>query len=234
MATRRGRAITEEARLEVRGNGPEWVSRAARKLLAAIDGFGPEGLSVQGRTTLDAGASTGGFTQVLLHHGASRVISVDVGHGQLAAVVRADPRVTERSGTSVRGLTPEDVGGPVDLLVADLSFISQTLVLADLVGLVVPGGDLVVLVKPQFEVGRERLGKNGVVRDAADRTRALTQVAAAARAAGAGVRGLLRSPVQGAQGNTEYLMWLTRGSDVGMSWQALVRMADHLGEEEPR
>lgn len=232
-ATKPALPITDDSCVDVRSAGPDWVSRAAGKLVAAIEGFGPDGLSVRGRTALDAGASTGGFSQVLLHYGAASVIAVDVGHDQLAAEVRADPRVTERSRTSVRGLTPEDVGGPVEVLVADLSFISQTLVLADLVGLVAPGGDLVVLVKPQFEVGRARLGKNGVVRRPADRARALTEVAAAARAAGAGVRGILTSPVRGGEGNTEYLMWLTRGGQVGMSWEALVRRASHLGEEEP-
>ena len=184
VAAKASQPVLDGVPIQLDSTAPAWVSRAAEKLVAALAAFGPQGLTVAGRTAVDAGASTGGFTQVLLHSGARSVVALDVGHGQLAATVAADPRVTERSGCTVRGLRPEDLGGPVDLLVADLSFISLTLVLADLTGLVHPGGDLVVLVKPQFEVGRTRLGKSGVIRRPADRRHALRAVAAAAAAGG--------------------------------------------------
>ena len=163
LVTVSGAVVTKPARpvgaqdvLEVTGTGPRWVSRAAQKLAAALDAWVPEGIRVEGRRCVDVGASTGGFTQVLLAAGASSVVAVDVGTGQLVPEVAGDPRVEERSGTTVRGLTAEDLGGPADLVVADLSFISLTLVLGDLAGLMGPGADLVVLVKPQFEVGRGR------------------------------------------------------------------------------
>ena len=126
--------------------GPRWVGRAAHKLVAALDTWGPDGLAVEGRRCVDVGASTGGFTQVLLAKGAATVVAVDVGRGQLAPAVAADPRVVERSGTTVRGLPAEDIGGLADLVVADLSFISLTLVMRDLAGLLAPDADLVVLV----------------------------------------------------------------------------------------
>ena len=119
-------------------DGPRWVGRAAHKLVAALDDWGPQGLAVAGRRCVDVGASTGGFSQVLLAHGAALVVAVDVGHGQLVPEVADDPRVVERSGTTVRGLTADDLGGPADLVVADLSFISLTLVMGDLAGLLRP------------------------------------------------------------------------------------------------
>ena len=149
-----------------------------------------------GRRCVDVGASTGGFTQVLLAHGATRVVAVDVGHGQLVPEVADDPRVAERSGTTVRGLTADDLGGPADLVVADLSFISLTLVLGDLAGLLAAEGDLVVLVKPQFEVGRGRLNRQGVVTDPKDRTRALEQVVDAVGDHGLHVHGIRDQPDQ--------------------------------------
>ncbi len=186
---------------------PRWVGRAAHKLLAALEAWRAEGLEVAGRRCLDAGASTGGFTQVLLAEGAARVVSVDVGHGQLVPELTAEPRVEERSGTTIRGLRPDDVGGAADVVVADLSFISLTLVLPDLAGLAAPHGDLVVLVKPQFEVGRARLGGSGIVTDPDARADAVLGVVAAARAAGLHPRGLVPSPVTGGSGNAEYLLW---------------------------
>ena len=233
VAAKASQPVLDGVPIQLDSTAPAWVSRAAEKLVAALAAFVPQGLTVAGRTAVDAGASTGGFTQVLLHSGARSVVALDVGHGQLAATVAADPRVTERSGCTVRGLRPEDLGGPVDLLVADLSFISLTLVLADLTGLVHPGGDLVVLVKPQFEVGRTRLGKSGVVRRPADRRHALRAVAAAAAAAGASVRGIRTSPIRGGEGNTEYLMWLTRADGVGLAWEALSETIHRLSEGEP-
>ena len=141
-----------------------YVSRAAHKLLGALDAC-PE-LPVTGRTALDVGASTGGFTQVLLERGAARVHAIDVGHGQLAAEIAADPRVVAREGLNARDLTAADLGGDrPDLVVADVSFISLTLLLVPILGAASDSADLLLMVKPQFEVGRERLGKGGVVTD---------------------------------------------------------------------
>ena len=148
---------------------PDYASRGGHKLAGALDDL-PE-LEIRGRRCLDAGASTGGFTDVLLRGGAREVVAVDVGHDQLRPALRRDSRVRVHEGVNVRSLTPSMIGGPVELTVADLSFISLTLVLGALTGCTEPGGDLVVMVKPQFEVGRERLGRGGVVRDAALRAR---------------------------------------------------------------
>jgi 23S rRNA (cytidine1920-2'-O)/16S rRNA (cytidine1409-2'-O)-methyltransferase len=193
--------------LAVTSDAPRWVGRAAHKLAAALDDWGRQGLAVAGRRCVDVGASTGGFSQVLLAHGAARVVAVDVGHGQLAPEVADDPRVDERSGTTVRGLTSDDLGGPAELVVADLSFISLTLVMGDLAGLLGPDADLVVLVKPQFEVGRGRLNGQGVVTDPEDRTKALERVVAAVGEHGLHVHGIRTSPISGTSGNTEYLVW---------------------------
>lgn len=220
--------VAPEHHLEVREDGPRWVSRAAYKLVGALEAFGPLGLDVAGRRCLDVGASTGGFTQVLLHRGADHVIALDVGHGQLVAALADDPRVTERSRTTVRDLSADDIGGPVDLLVADLSFISLTLVLDTFRALLHENGDAVVLVKPQFEVGRTRLGKGGIVRAQGDRAWAVTEVARAAVAAGLHPRALARSPIEGGEGNAEYLLWLTPRAAESMGWEALVRAADEV------
>ena len=215
-------------RIEVREAGPRWVSRAAYKLVGALEAFGPAGLRVAGKRCLDVGASTGGFTQVLLHHDAAHVTALDVGHGQLVAELADDPRVTDLSRTTVRGLSATDIGGAVDLLVADLSFISLTLVLDTFRGLLLDGGDAVVLVKPQFEVGRTRLGKGGIVRAQGDRAWAVTEVARAAVTAGLHPRALVRSPIEGSEGNAEYLLWLTPRDAESMGWEALVSGADEV------
>lgn len=186
-----------------------WVGRAAYKLLAALHRFGPDGLSVAGRRCLDVGASTGGFTQVLLDAGAAHVTALDVGHGQLAREVADDPRVTERSGTSIRDVGGGDLGEPFDLVVADLSFISLRLVLDRIADLMTPVADAVLLVKPQFEVGRERLARTGVVTSPHEHQRVLLEVLAAAAEAGLHPRGLEPSPIRGATGNREYLLWVT-------------------------
>lgn len=206
-ASKPSRPVTADDEITVETAQPRWVGRAAHKLVAALDTWGPQGLNVTGRRCVDVGASTGGFTQVLLARGAATVVAVDVGHGQLVAQVVADPRVVERSGTTVRGLGPEGIGGPADLVVADLSFISLTLVLRDLTGLLAPHGDLVVLVKPQFEVGRGRLNRQGVVTAAADRESALLGVVDAVTDEGWHVHGIRPSPISGTSGNVEYLLW---------------------------
>lgn len=228
VAVKVSTAVADDAGVLVAPAGPEWVGRAALKLVRAFEVFGPHGWSVAGRDCVDVGASTGGFTQVLLHHGARSVLALDVGHGQLAEPVRNDPRVTDLSGTSIRGVDGAAVGGPFDRLVADLSFISLTLVADDLRRLMAERSEGVLLVKPQFEVGRTRLGKNGVVRRGGDRAEAVTSVAAALARSGLHVRALAESPVTGSTGNHEYLLWTTTDEHVALSWEAVVRAADTL------
>jgi 23S rRNA (cytidine1920-2'-O)/16S rRNA (cytidine1409-2'-O)-methyltransferase len=189
----------------------EYASRGGHKLAGALAAFGPLGLSVVGRRCLDAGASTGGFTDVLLRAGAREVVAVDVGYGQLAWQLRTDPRVVVHDRTNVRDLTPDLVGGAVEVVVGDLSFISLGVVLDALIGVLTEDGDLVPMVKPQFEVGRERLGKGGVVRDPELRAGAVRAVAAAAASRGWGGRRVSTSPLPGPSGNTEYFLWLRRG-----------------------
>jgi 23S rRNA (cytidine1920-2'-O)/16S rRNA (cytidine1409-2'-O)-methyltransferase len=187
----------------------EYASRGGRKLAGALAAFG--GLSVAGRRCLDAGASTGGFTDVLLRAGAAHVVAADVGYGQLAWVLRTDPRVTVLDRVNVRQLTPEQVAPAPDLVTADLSFISLTLVLPALAGCASPGADFLLLVKPQFEVGKGRVGAGGVVRDPELRAESVASVAAAAGPLGLGVAGLVASPLPGPAGNVEYFLWLRRG-----------------------
>jgi 23S rRNA (cytidine1920-2'-O)/16S rRNA (cytidine1409-2'-O)-methyltransferase len=190
----------------------EYVSRGGHKLAGALLAFQPAGLTVRGRRCLDAGAAAGGFTDVLLRNGATEVIAVDVGYGQLAWSLRNDPRVTVHERTNVRTLTPGVIGGSVGLTVADLSFISLRLVLPVLAGCTEPDGDLVLMVKPQFEVGRGRVGAGGVVRDPALRAEAALTVAAAAADLGLGVAGVAPSPLPGPSGNQELFLWLRRGA----------------------
>lgn len=187
---------------------PSYSSRGAHKLIGALDQFAAQGLLVADRRCLDAGASTGGFTDVLLRGGAREVIAVDVGYGQLAWSLRTDERVKIIDRTNVRNLTPDQIGGPVDLAVADLSFISLRLVLGALTECVRPDGDLLPMVKPQFEVGRDRLAAGGVVRDPVLRAEAVLRVAEAAATYGWGVAGLARSPLPGPAGNVEFFLWL--------------------------
>jgi 23S rRNA (cytidine1920-2'-O)/16S rRNA (cytidine1409-2'-O)-methyltransferase len=196
--------------VEERPRGPEYASRGGHKLAGALDALPT--LPVEGRRALDAGASTGGFTDVLLRRGAREVVAVDVGYGQLAWSLRTDPRVTVHDRTNVRELTPEAIGGSAELTVADLSFIPLTLVLPALAGCTAPDGDLLPMVKPQFEVGRERVGAGGVVRDPALRAEAVLQVATAAYGLGLGTAGVVRSPLPGPAGNVEFFLWLRRGA----------------------
>ena len=189
---------------------PEYVSRGGHKLAGALAAFVPAGLVVEGRSCLDAGASTGGFTDVLLRAGAAHVVAADVGYGQLAWSLRTDPRVTVMDRVNVRTL---DRVSPVPgLVVADLSFISLTLVLPALVACAAPNADFVLLVKPQFEVGKGRVGAGGVVRETADRFAAVHRVTAAAGQLGLGVEGVTASPLPGPAGNVEYFVWLRRGA----------------------
>jgi len=189
---------------------PRYVSRGGHKLAGALAAF--TGLTVAGKRCLDAGASTGGFTDVLLRAGAAHVVAVDVGYGQLAWNLRTDPRVTVLDRVNVRSLEPSQVAPPPSVVVADLSFISLTLVLPALVACATPDADFVLMVKPQFEVGKGRVGAGGVVRDPADRAAAVRSVCDAAAALGLGVRGITASPLPGPAGNVEYFVWLRRGA----------------------
>jgi 23S rRNA (cytidine1920-2'-O)/16S rRNA (cytidine1409-2'-O)-methyltransferase len=192
---------------------PDYVSRGGHKLAGALDAFQAGGLAVEGRRALDAGASTGGFTDVLLRRGVAHVVCVDVGYGQLAWPLQTDARVTVLDRTNVRELSPDTVGPPVGLVVADLSFISLRLVLPALMRCADGEADLVPMVKPQFEVGRDRLGDGGVVRDPAQRAAAVRAVADSAYDEhGLGVLGVTASPLPGPAGNVEYFLWLRRGA----------------------
>jgi 23S rRNA (cytidine1920-2'-O)/16S rRNA (cytidine1409-2'-O)-methyltransferase len=189
---------------------PDYVSRGGHKLAGALRAFAE--LEVAGRRGLDAGASTGGFTDVLLRAGADHVVAVDVGYGQLAWSLRTDPRVTVLDRVNVRALRPEQVAPAPDLVVADLSFISLTLVLPALVECATPDADFVLMVKPQFEAGKGRVGAGGVVRDTTVRSDAIRGVCEAAGQLGLGVRGITASPLKGPAGNVEYFLWLRLGA----------------------
>jgi len=193
---------------------PGYASRGAHKLAGALRDFAARGAAppVEGRRCLDAGASTGGFTDVLLRAGAASVLAVDVGYGQLAWRLRTDPRVTVIERTNIRYLRPGELGPPVDLVVGDLSFISLRLVLPALRGLAEPEADFVLLVKPQFEVGRDALGRGGVVRDPDARAGAVRAVAAAASGLGLGVRSVVASRLPGPAGNVEFVVWFAAGA----------------------
>lgn len=209
VLTKASLQLAEDTELKVAAhNEDRYVSRAGHKLAGALDAF-PD-VDVRGKRCLDAGASTGGFTDVLLRRGARQVVAVDVGHGQLVGQLRHDPRVEVHEGLNVRYITPGDVGGTAAVTVADLSFISLTLVLGPLAECTDPGGDLVLMVKPQFEVGRERLSRTGVVTSEDERRRAVAQVAAAAVDAGLELKGLAASPLPGQDGNVEYFLWIRR------------------------
>ena len=216
VATKAATGVTTDVALVVRADpdipgGEEYVSRGGHKLAGALAAFEPRGLRVAGRRCLDAGASTGGFTDVLLRHGARQVVAVDVGYGQLAWRLRQDPRVRVHDRTNVREIDLAMLGEPVELVVGDLSFISLTLVLDALIGVTSEEGDLVLMVKPQFEVGRNRVGKGGVVREPGLRAEAVTLVAESASARGWGAQAVAVSPLPGPSGNVEFFLWLRRG-----------------------
>jgi len=229
VATKPATGVTTDAAIVVRADedSPDYVSRGGHKLAGALAVFAPMGLSVEQRRCLDAGASTGGFTDVLLRAGAAHVVCVDVGYGQLAWSLQQDSRTTVLDRTNVRDLDIDRIGGPVDLVVGDLSFISLRLVLPVLSEVVAPGADLVLMVKPQFEVGRERLGKGGVVRDTALRTEAVLGVAEFAAEHGWGTRAVTASPLPGPSGNVEYFLWLRRDAPAPVATD--VRRAVELG-----
>lgn len=210
VATKSATQVEESVAIDVRSGGAStYVSRGAHKLIGALDAFG---LDVRGRRALDAGASTGGFTQVLLERGVAQVIAVDVGYGQLAWSVRSHPSVAVLERTNVRHLRPQDLPYTPDLVVADLSFISLTVVLGALVSVAAPGAEFLVMVKPQFEVGKDKVGQ-GVVTDPGLRVEAVAGVARTAMDMGLSVRGVAASPLPGPKGNVEYFLWMTKSPD---------------------
>jgi 23S rRNA (cytidine1920-2'-O)/16S rRNA (cytidine1409-2'-O)-methyltransferase len=215
-----------------------WVGRGAVKLHHALETWAPDGLSVRGRRALDVGASTGGFTQVLLEHGASHVVALDVGHGQLDTRLAADPRVTEMSGTNVRDATAATIEGRAGVVVSDVSFISLRHVIPVLPALCEDDAEVILLVKPQFEVGRHALASDGVVRSPVAREKVLTSLVDVARDHGLGVLGLERSPITGEVGNVEYLLWLRPCQPGMIGWgpapEELTLRCHDLSQEEDR
>ena len=205
-ADKAARLVAPDEALAVLGPPPRFVGRGGDKVEAALERFP---IDVEGRDALDAGASTGGFTDALLQRGARRVVAVDVGHGQLDARLRDDPRVVVRERTNVRELSgPDDVGGAVDVVTADLSFISLRTVLPALAAVARPGADLVLLVKPQFEAGRQEAARGkGVITDPVVWRRVLGEVKAALVDHRAVIMGAMVSPLTGADGNVEFLLW---------------------------
>lgn len=217
-ARKPGTAVAVTAKLTVADGERAWVSRGAHKLIGALDAFG---VSAAGRRCLDAGASTGGFTEVLLDRGAAEVVAADVGYGQLAWSLRTDPRVVVVERTNVRDLTAEAIGGPADLVVADLSFISLTTVLPALVGCAQWDADIVPMVKPQFEVGRGQVGAGGVVQDPGLRADSVLSVARRAGDLGWHTVGVAASPLPGPAGNVEYFLWLRAETDRALAGDEL-------------
>jgi 23S rRNA (cytidine1920-2'-O)/16S rRNA (cytidine1409-2'-O)-methyltransferase len=201
-ADKAGQSVSEDAQVSVEGAPHPYVSRGGVKLAHALDRFG---LDPAGRVALDVGASTGGFTDCLLQRGAARVYAVDVGHGQLDARLRADPRVVVRERVNARTLSTNEVPEPVDVAAVDVSFISLRLVLPAVVALVRPGGAVVLLVKPQFEAGRREVPRGGVVRSEDTKRRVVEEIVAFARGLGLEPLGVTPSPIRGARGNEEFL-----------------------------
>lgn len=208
--TKAASQVDDQISITVKNEQSEFVSRGGHKLAGSLAHF--SNLSIAGKVALDAGASTGGFTDVLLRNGAARVIAVDVGYGQLAWQLQKHQRVKILDRVNVRTLTKEQVGEEVDLVVADLSFISLKLVLPALIQVAKTEADFIVMVKPQFEVGKERLGAGGVVREPVLRKQAVREVADAAWSFGLGCLGVVASPLPGPSGNVEYFLWLNKAA----------------------
>lgn len=229
-AAKPARLVAPGEPIVVHGPPARFVGRGGEKLDAALARFA---VDPDGRRALDVGASTGGFTDCLLQHGASGVIALDVGYGQLHERLRRDPRVEVHERTNIRHVEPGQLGPPVDLLVADLSFISLRTVLPAMLGLVSPGADLVLLVKPQFEAGREEVSRGrGVVTDPDTWRRVLDDVAGALGAGGAAIMGVMASPITGADGNVEFLVHAVVGGTSDGDVDALVAAA--VAEAEGR
>lgn len=210
-ARKPGQMVAEDEEITVE-RGPDYVSRGGIKLANALDALG---VAVEGRRALDVGASTGGFTDLLLQRGAASVIALDVAYGELHWRLRQDPRVTVLERTNARGIEPADLPYAPDLIVADVSFISLTKVLPAVLACAAGEFDCLAMVKPQFEAGRERVGKGGVVRDPETRLDTVVAVAAAARAGGWSVMGFARSELPGPSGNQETFAWLAEPGRAG-------------------
>ncbi len=231
-ADRAGRLVAADEPIHLQGPPSRFVSRGGEKLDAALDRFA---VSVAGRRCLDAGASTGGFTDCLLQRGASEVVAVDVGSGQLAWALRSDPRVAVLERTNVRTLDPADVGGPVQLMVADLSFISLALVAPALLAVADPAGaEAVFLVKPQFEAGRAQVGRGGIVSDPAVHQDVLARVQATLGAAGLWMAAAMPSPLRGAAGNIEFLGHFSLEPRPPLSDETLAAVVAEAHESSPR
>ncbi len=228
-ADKPGDTFSEDAAVEVRGKGLPYVSRGGLKLEKAMREFG---LQLQGRTCMDIGASTGGFTDCMLQNGAQRVYSVDVGYGQLAWSLRTDPRVVNLERTNARYLTREQVPEEIGFFSVDVSFISLTLILPAVRPLLAEHGQAVCLIKPQFEAGREKVGKKGVVRDKAVHEEVIEKIRSFALENGFSVLGLTFSPVKGPEGNIEYLIYLERSEAPSQGEQVL--SAQQVVEESHR
>ena len=205
-----GTAFDEKAEIEVRGNTLKYVSRGGLKLEKAMEQFG---ICLSGKTCMDIGASTGGFTDCMLQNGAGKVYAVDVGYGQFAWKLRQDPRVVCMEKTNIRYVTPEDIGEPLDFASVDVSFISLTKVLPAAKELLCRDGELVCLIKPQFEAGRKKVGKKGVVRDPDVHREVIGNILAFAEGIGFTARNLDFSPIRGPEGNIEYLIHIQKGEE---------------------
>lgn len=206
-ATKPGTRVDADTAITIDDPAGAYVSRAALKLIAALDAFG---FDPAGRVALDVGASTGGFTQVLLERGAARVYAVDVGHGQLAPILAGDPNVVALDGVNARELDATQVPEPAQIITLDVSFISQTLVLPSVLALAAPDAVVVSLIKPQFEVGRDKLGKGGIVRDEEASLKAVDHVERCVSEHGFTIAGRIKSPIAGGDGNVEYLIGAKR------------------------
>ena len=204
-----GTMVKPEAEIRVLGNTLPYVSRGGLKLEKAIREFG---VSLQGKVAADIGASTGGFTDCMLQNGAVKVFAIDVGYGQLAWSLRTDERVVNMERTNVRNVTPDQLGQPVDLASIDVAFISLEKVLPSVREMLQPEGEIVALIKPQFEAGREKVGKKGVVREPSVHEEVIFRVLALARQMELTPKALTYSPVKGPEGNIEYLVWLAKGA----------------------
>ncbi len=202
-----GTTFEETARIEVRGNTLRYVSRGGLKLEKAMNNFG---VTLDGKVCMDVGASTGGFTDCMLQNGAVKVYSVDVGHGQLAWKLRNDERVVCMEKTNIRYVTPDDISDVIEFASIDVSFISLTKVLPAVRELMTPDGEIVCLIKPQFEAGREKVGKKGVVRELSTHIEVVQMIVDYARANGFRTLHLSYSPIKGPEGNIEYLLHITK------------------------
>lgn len=219
--TKASRVVGDSMEISLARAEDHYVSRAAHKLVGALDLFEPLGLDVAGKNALDAGASTGGFTQVLLERGVAHVTAIDVGHGQLSPLIASDPRVTAVEGLNVRDLEPGSPGTGAELVVADLSFISLTLVIPALRAVADDAADFLLMVKPQFEVGKRGLDKHGVVTSAAMHAEAVATVCESALGQGLAVKAFCRSPLPGPSGNVEFFVWVSE------AWQARGAVRQH-------